>query len=201
MYATRSCCLPALFRAPSTQNRDSDGGVSTSTQKRSAVKVAAAPAQSPPQPPPRAAVDITIPTAEAMARAKASRTSSSSSSSVSSSVSFGDAMNWNGWAPEVINGRCAMVGFVCARAGQAMSDADVSFMNLAHDHVAAMGSVILTIIVASFAPSALSRGAYTGEPTTKEDANETAFTASKEMIHGRLAMLAILAEVVLEMTQ
>jgi hypothetical protein len=199
MYATRSCCLPALFRAPSTQNRDSDGGVSTSTQKRSAVKVAAAPAQSPPQPPPPAAVDITIPTAEAMARAKASRTSSSSSSS--SSVAFGVAMNWNGWAPEVINGRCAMVGFVCARAGQAMSDADVSFMNLAHDHVAAMGSVILTIIVASFAPSALSRGAYTGEPTTKEDANETAFTASKEMIHGRLAMLAILAEVVLEMTR
>ena len=201
MYATRSCCLPALFRAPSTQNRDSDGGVSTSTQKRSAVKVAAAPAQSPPRPSGApAAVDITIPTAEAMARAKASRTSSASST-VSSSASFGDAMNWNGWAPEVINGRCAMVGFVCAKAGQAMSDGDVTFMTLAHDHVAAMGAVILTIIVASFAPSALSRGAYTGEPTTKEDANETAFTASKEMIHGRLAMLAILAEVVLEMTQ
>ena len=80
-----------------------------------------------------------------------------------------------------------------------MSGGD-GFMTLAHDHVAAMGAVILTIIAASFAPSALSRS-YTGDPTTKEDANDTSFTASKEMIHGRLAMLAILAEVMLELTR
>jgi len=139
-------------------------------------------------------VDIMIPTSEALKRARVMKPTPATAPGRT-----GDprgALAWNAWGPEVINGRCAMLGWTFGAIGQSLSGDGM--LTLAHDHVAAMGAVIATVVAASFAPEAFGR-AYGGDPTTKDD-DET-FTASKEMLHGRIAMLAILFEVIWEMNR
>merc|ERR1719331_575095 len=60
-------------------------------------------------------------------------------------------MNFNGWAPEVINGRLAQPGFVSAIAGEISTGQTLAeqFQN----NFTAFGASVLLVTVASFAPS------------------------------------------------
>ena len=105
-----------------------------------------------------------------------------------------DGLGFAAWAPEVINGRCAQIGAVAGIGAKYI--AGQSIVEQAHDHVVALLAVVAVVTLASFAPSAFAK-TYGGEPRSKRDVG--VFTAEKEMIHGRIAMLAIAANVALEL--
>jgi len=105
-----------------------------------------------------------------------------------------DVLGFAAWAPEVINGRCAQIGAVAGIGAKYIGGQNV--VEQAHDHIVALLAVVAVVTLASFAPSALGK-TYGGEPRSKRDVGT--FTAEKEMIHGRIAMLAIAANVALEL--
>lgn len=105
-----------------------------------------------------------------------------------------DVLGFAAWAPEVINGRCAQIGAVAGIGAKYI--AGQSVVEQAHDHVVALLAVVAVVTLASFVPSVFGKK-YGGEPRSKRDVG--IFTAEKEMIHGRIAMLAIAANVALEL--
>jgi hypothetical protein len=82
------------------------------------------------------------------------------------------------WAPEVINGRCAMLGFVSGKGYEIVSG--VSVFDQPHMFESFLVSSVL-ITVGSL---------ITGDPEESEYTKP--FTPTVEMLNGRLAMLGIL---------
>merc|ERR1719352_814894 len=118
-------------------------------------------------------------------------------------------MNFNGWAPEVINGRLAQLGFVAAvgteiSTGQTLAE---QFQN----NFTAFGASVLLVTVASFAPSLQqaitkdlpeSEGAgYASNPKTIAPTEDPfgIFSARSEMTNSRAAMVGIAAMLATEL--
>jgi uncharacterized membrane protein len=118
-------------------------------------------------------------------------------------------MNFNGWAPEVINGRLAQLGFVAAvqseiSTGQTLAE---QFQN----NFTAFGASVLLVTVASFAPSLQqaitkdlpeSKGAgYASNPKTIAPTEDPfgIFKESSEMANSRAAMVGIAAMLATEL--
>merc|ERR1719197_1552084 len=118
-------------------------------------------------------------------------------------------MNFNGWAPEVINGRLAQLGFVAAvqseiSSGQTLAE---QFQN----NFGAFGASVLLVTVASFAPTLQqaitkdlpeSKGAaYASDPKTISPTEDPfgVFKASSEMTNSRAAMVGIAAMLATEL--
>merc|ERR1719409_982555 len=119
-------------------------------------------------------------------------------------------MNFNGWAPEVINGRLAQLGFVAAvqseiSTGQTLAE---QFQN----NFTAFGASVLLVTAASFAPSVqeavTNQLAGEKELVIKADASDPKtiapsedpfgiFKESSEMANSRAAMVGIAAELVI----
>ena len=133
---------------------------------------------------------VTVPTREALERAKT--TSSRAVGKRTEGRRPWEVMAFAGWAPETVNGRCAQVGAAVTLwnkyAPNGMHD---GVLTQAHDHVVLMAIVIGVVTAGSFAPSALGE-TYGGEPKSYPiGATGGVFTARKEMIHGRIAMIAL----------
>jgi len=92
-----------------------------------------------------------------------------------------DAMRFKGAAPEVINSRLAMVGFVLALLGEQLYNKNI--IEQATSWPAAVAAVVLTITVATLVPITK------GVPRT----GNNVFSPTAELINGRLAMLGIAA--------
>merc|ERR1719326_20556 len=118
-------------------------------------------------------------------------------------------MNFNGWAPEVINGRLAQLGFVAAvqseiSTGQTLAE---QFQN----NFTAFGASVLLVTVASFAPSlqqAITKDlpgnksiGYASDPKTIAPSEDPfgIFKESSEMANSRAAMVGIAAMLATEL--
>jgi hypothetical protein len=190
MYtAVRSCALgstcPLRRKDAAATSSSSTSTAPPNEKRRQTVRSSAVEA-------PKANDNVTIPVGEALARAKATR--DARGGRVEGRSVF-DALAFGGWAPETVNGRAAQIGIVCGLWRQ--YNTGEGFVTQAHDHVLLFAAVVAMVGVASAAPSFLGK-TYGGDPKSKKDVG--IFTARKEMIHGRLAMLAIAYEVYLELS-
>ena len=96
------------------------------------------------------------------------------------SVSFGDVMGFSGLAPERVNGRLAMLGFVAAAAAELSSNEPLS--QQVSEASGPIAGAFLVFIAASLVP--LLRGAKLE--------SFGPFTPAAEMLNGRAAMLGFL---------
>ena len=103
-------------------------------------------------------------------------------------VSFGSLMAFSGPAPELINGRLAMLGVVAALAAEFASGESV-FRQIAEEPTG-IAAVFAIFIAASFAPL-LSN-------TLPESESLGPFTAAAEKLNGRAAMIGFAALVAIE---
>jgi len=100
------------------------------------------------------------------------------------STKFGDVFAFSGPAPETINGRLAMLGFVSAVGVELASGKDL-FSQLATGGVPLfVGSAVL-FTVASLIPM------FKG--VSKESKSEAIMSVEAEMLNGRFAMLGLIA--------
>jgi len=118
-------------------------------------------------------------------------------------------MNFNGWAPEVINGRLAQLGFVSAIAGEIATGQTLAeqFQN----NFTAFGASVLLVTVASFAPSvqqAITQDlpdsksvGYASDPKTIAPSEDPfgVFKESSELANSRAAMVGIAAMLATEL--
>lgn len=105
-------------------------------------------------------------------------------------ASFESVMGFSGLAPEVINGRAAMIGFVCAFGAELRAGESV-FSQMVSGGFVQMLVVILAITVASFAPAVRQVPWDKMFGKDKTPAEFGPFTATAEIINGRAAMLGI----------
>lgn len=98
-----------------------------------------------------------------------------------------EVMAWNGTAPEIINGRLAMLGFVTAVAAELNTGASV--LNQVQINPFGIASVFLIIIVASFFPFSVNK------KVSKVEAGPFTnfFNPTAEIINGRSAMIGFAA--------
>lgn len=121
-----------------------------------------------------------------------------------------EILSFEGWAPEVINGRVAMIGFVLALGGEIATGQ--SFTTQAFGN---FGEVLHTAFVwslASLAPAFSSNEGYEANPKKIAESKEWQFvfrgspipelskvlTPEAEMTNGRAAMVGIASMIVLE---
>ena len=91
---------------------------------------------------------------------------------------------FNSWAPEVINGRLAMLGVVSGKGYEIMTHSSV--FNQPHAFEAFVASSVLVTLGSLKA----------GNPENIENICEKPFTPKVEMLNGRVAMLGILCSVI-----
>merc|ERR1711923_15282 len=101
------------------------------------------------------------------------------------------AMNFNGFAPETINGRLAQVGFV-AGVGAEIGSGE-SFATQFHDHPVAFLLASSLITLATFMPTLQSSTEYNSNPASMQSAKSGLFNVDAEKLNGRAAMLGIVA--------
>ncbi|CAG9461104.1 unnamed protein product [Pedinophyceae sp. YPF-701] len=97
------------------------------------------------------------------------------------------AMSFNGPAPEIINARAAMIGFLAAIGSEAVAGQTVA--QTAHEHPVAVGATVVAITAASLAP--ILQGALRSESLGP-------FTPKAELANGRAAMLGMVLLLCLE---
>lgn len=122
-----------------------------------------------------------------------------------------EILSLEGWAPEVINGRIAMVGFVLAFFGE-LNTGD-AFTTQLFSHFGEFLKCATLWTAASFAPSFQNRMGYCGDPKTLAtnsswqtaikggpipDYVEPYFTPDVELLNGRVAMVGIALMIVIE---
>ncbi|GLJ41884.1 hypothetical protein SUGI_0867280 [Cryptomeria japonica] len=105
------------------------------------------------------------------------------------STKFGDVFAFSGPAPETINGRLAMVGFVSAVAVELASGEDLVTQLTSGGLTWFVYSAVM-LSVASLVPM------FNG--TSAESKSQAIFSSSAEMLNGRLAMLGLAALAVTE---
>ncbi|KAM0029913.1 putative chlorophyll A-B binding protein [Helianthus debilis subsp. tardiflorus] len=100
------------------------------------------------------------------------------------STKFSDVLAFGGPAPERINGRLAMIGFVSAMAVELSNGQDV-FAQISHGGVPAFVATSLVLSVASLVP--LFKG------VRAESKSSGLMTSDAELWNGRAAMLGLVA--------
>ncbi|GLJ41887.1 hypothetical protein SUGI_0867350 [Cryptomeria japonica] len=108
----------------------------------------------------------------------------SSSSSTKMSTRFGDLFAFSGPAPEIINGRAAMLGFVSAIAVEVSSGRDL-FSQVNN------GGLSWFLITAGLLTTASVVPLFKGIST--ESKSQPFFSSTAEMWNGRFAMLGLIA--------
>ncbi|GIL76694.1 hypothetical protein Vretimale_8762 [Volvox reticuliferus] len=106
-------------------------------------------------------------------------------------LTFDQVMGFSGLAPEVINGRAAMIGFLVAISNELRTGESV-FAQMVSGGAGQALIVILAVTIASFAPAI--RGIPLDEVFNKAPKKVQEwgpFTAAAEGLNGRLAMLGI----------
>ena len=96
-------------------------------------------------------------------------------------------MKINSWAPELINGRCAMLGYVAGYGYEFVNDE--SFLNQSLEYWPAFVIVSLLVTIATL---------NTGKPTT-EDVEINGLTPEAELFNGRAAMIGITSTLLYEL--
>merc|ERR1712086_501460 len=99
------------------------------------------------------------------------------------------AMNFNGFVPELINGRLAQVGFV-AGLGAELSTHQ-SLLTQAQQHPMALPFACFFITAASFIPAIKANNQSTSNPESVQD--QGVFNVDAERMNGRVAMLGMAA--------
>jgi len=99
-----------------------------------------------------------------------------------------EAMAFSGPAPEIINGRLAMLGLLLALGGEVSSNE--SFLGQLSAHSTAAATVMVLLAGASLVP--MLRGADLSEAFGP-------FNQTAEMLNGRAAMIGITALILLEL--
>ncbi|MFS7923365.1 putative chlorophyll A-B binding protein [Helianthus anomalus] len=100
------------------------------------------------------------------------------------STKFSDVLAFSGPAPERINGRLAMIGFVSAMAVELTNGQDV-FAQISHGGVSAFVATSLVLSLASLVP--LFKG------VRAESKSSGLMTSDAELWNGRAAMLGLVA--------
>ncbi|GIL55815.1 hypothetical protein Vafri_11170 [Volvox africanus] len=106
-------------------------------------------------------------------------------------LTFEQVMGFSGLAPDVINGRAAMIGFFLAISNELRTGESV-FAQMVSGGAGQALIVILAVTIASFAPAI--RGVPLDEvfnKAPKQVKEWGPFTAAAEALNGRLAMLGI----------
>ena len=112
---------------------------------------------------------------------------------------FFGVMGFGGPAPEVINGRAAMLGVLAAIGGELTTGKTVVGQLLAGG-AAPMGAIFVAVALASFAPMVTGSSAAAAFNKEKEAKALGPFTAQAEMLNGRAAMMGFAALLALEAT-
>eukprot|EP00239_Pterosperma_sp_CCMP1384_P005011 CAMPEP_0197846392 /NCGR_PEP_ID=MMETSP1438-20131217/3143_1 /TAXON_ID=1461541 /ORGANISM="Pterosperma sp., Strain CCMP1384" /LENGTH=181 /DNA_ID=CAMNT_0043458021 /DNA_START=68 /DNA_END=613 /DNA_ORIENTATION=- len=99
------------------------------------------------------------------------------------------AMNFNGFAPETINGRLAQLGFV-AGLGAEITTGE-SFTSQFQNHPVAFGVACGLVTLATFMPAMQGANDYTSDP--KSISTSGPFSADAEKLNGRAAMIGMVA--------
>ena len=115
-------------------------------------------------------------------------------------LDFFKLMGAGGPAPEVINGRSAMLGFLAA-LGAELATQDSIFKQLGEGGLGGMLFVFAAVTAASFAP--VLRGKSSDEAFLKNSKPEEfgPFNAQAEMLNGRAAMMGLLFLLAAEASQ
>ena len=115
-------------------------------------------------------------------------------------MDFFKVMGFGAPAPEVINGRAAMVAFLAA-AGAELATHDSVFKQLGEGGLGGMLFVFAAVTAASFAP--VLRGKSSDEAFLKNSKPEEfgPFNAQAEMLNGRAAMMGLLFLLAAEASQ
>eukprot|EP00798_Chlamydomonas_sp_ICE-L_P015057 gene15057-biopygen24105 len=103
-------------------------------------------------------------------------------------ASLGDVMNFGGAAPEITNGRLAMVGFVAALGAELSSGESV--LRQIGDEPTLINMTFLLFIAASLIPMFQNKKAEAVGP----------FTPNAELLNGRAAMIGFAASLAFEAT-
>jgi hypothetical protein len=114
-------------------------------------------------------------------------------------------MNFSGWAPEVINGRLAQLGFLAALGTEALNPGEKLADQFVDNFPLFAGSV-LAVVVASFAPEVYRQNVgdkkveYTADPKSIDPKKDPfgIFKESSEMTNSRAAMVGIAAMLITE---
>ncbi|KAL6747086.1 hypothetical protein V8C86DRAFT_1800051 [Haematococcus lacustris] len=109
-------------------------------------------------------------------------------------------MAFEGLAPETVNGRAAMLGFMFAISNE-LSSGESVYAQLIGGGAARMLVLIALVVAASFAPAL--RGVPMAEVFNKEPKKQKAwgpFAPDAELINGRAAMVGIATIILLEGT-
>jgi len=109
--------------------------------------------------------------------------------------SFGEIFGFKGWAPERLNGRLSMLGFVSGVGAELQTNESV--VNQFSDHLFSFVFASALITLASFMPSMQNTGDYKSNPATKSSFPGP-FTPSAEMLNGRAAMIGMAALLAVE---
>jgi hypothetical protein len=114
-------------------------------------------------------------------------------------------MGFSGWAPEVINGRLAQIGFLAALGTEALNPGEKLADQFVDNFPLFAGSV-LAVVVASFAPEVYRQNVgekkveYTADPKSIDPKKDPfgIFKESSEMTNSRAAMVGIAAMLLTE---
>eukprot|EP00198_Chlamydomonas_reinhardtii_P004874 XP_001694210.1 predicted protein [Chlamydomonas reinhardtii] len=100
-------------------------------------------------------------------------------------------MGFSGLAPELINGRAAMIGIVVALANEAKTGESIFAQSVSGGAAQAL-AVIAVVTLASFAPAFRAPlDAVFNKVAPKQLKEFGPFTAGAEMLNGRLAMAGL----------
>ena len=129
-----------------------------------------------------------------LVRASADVQTETATPEVAPKPGFKDVMAFGGWAPETINGRLAMLGFV-AGVGCELGTGETLPVQFG-EHFGIFAAHSLVFALASFMPDMQAAAEYSSDPRTI--APFGAFNAKAEMWNGRGAMIGLASMLVIE---
>ena len=115
-------------------------------------------------------------------------------------LDFFKLMGFGGPAPEVINGRAAMLGFLAA-VGAELATQDSIFKQLGEGGAGGMIFVFAAVTAASFAPIFNGQDAQKSFLKNSQPEEFGPFNAQAEMLNGRAAMMGLLFLLAAEASQ
>ena len=115
-------------------------------------------------------------------------------------LDFFKLMGFGGPAPEVINGRAAMLGFLAA-VGAELATQDSIFKQLGEGGLGGMLFVFAAVTAASFAPIFNGQDAQKSFLKNSQPEEFGPFNAQAEMLNGRAAMMGLLFLLAAEASQ
>lgn len=99
-----------------------------------------------------------------------------------------NVLNFNSWAPELINARCAMIGIVSGYGYELMNDKSFTDQFIDFYPYFVLTSVLVTIGTLK-----------AGKPILDQTNKNFIFTPDAELLNGRIAMIAFLSTLVNEL--